>query len=152
MNKTIIKTALEEAQKAFDTDEIPVGAVLFETNTGKIIATAHNQTEKMNDISAHAEILALREGGKILKTNHFSGYSLFTTLEPCPMCAGAILHARIPRVVCGCTDPVAGAMGSVWALHRHPVQNQHTRVEVGCLEDECREVLQEFFRARRDDR
>ena len=62
MNKTIIKTALEEAQKAFDTDEIPVGAVLFETNTGKIIATAHNQTEKMNDISAHAEILALREG------------------------------------------------------------------------------------------
>ena len=85
MNKTIIKTALEEAQKAFDTDEIPVGAVLFETNTGKIIAMAHNQTEKMNDISAHAEILALREGGQILKTNHFvnliTSLSRFSNLE-----------------------------------------------------------------------
>ena len=147
MNKTIIKTALEEAQKAFDTDEIPVGAVLFETNTGKIIATAHNQTEKMNDISAHAEILALREGGKILKTNHFSGYSLFTTLEPCPMCAGALAWAKIDRIYFGAYDPKSGGIehGACVLKHTH----HQPEVYGGLEEEKCARMMKDFFERKR---
>ncbi|MBQ4084299.1 MAG: nucleoside deaminase [Alphaproteobacteria bacterium] len=147
MNKIIVETALEEAQKAFDTDEIPVGAVLFETNTGKIIATAHNQTEKMNDISAHAEILALREGGKILKTNHFSGYSLFTTLEPCPMCAGALAWSKIDRIYFGAYDPKSGGIehGARVLNHTH-----HKPDIYGGLEEEkCALVMKKFFERKR---
>lgn len=147
-----MREALKEARRAAMDGDVPVGAILVETLTGAILACGRNTREVMQTALGHAEVNVIRDACESLGSWRLADCTLYVTLEPCPMCAGAILHARIPRVVCGCTDPVAGAMGSVWALHRHPVQNQHTRVEVGCLEEECREVLQEFFRARREDR
>lgn len=147
MNKTIIEIALEEAQKAFDADEIPVGAVLFETKTEKIIISTHNQTEEKFDISAHAEILALREGGIILKTNNLSGYSLFTTLEPCPMCAGALAWAKIDRVYFGAYDPKSGGIEHGARVLEHT----HHKPEVygGLEEKKCMQLLKKFFERKR---
>jgi tRNA(adenine34) deaminase len=93
---------------------------------------------------------AISDACAVLGSWRLEDCTLYVTLEPCPMCAGAILHARIPRIVCGAMDPAAGAMGSVWSLHRHPVESKHTRLETGCLEEECRHILQEFFKSRRE--
>ncbi len=144
-----MRIALEEARGAARDGDVPVGAILVENATGTILARGRNTREVMQTALGHAEINAISDACIALGSWRLADCTLYVTLEPCPMCAGAILHARIPRVVCGSSDPVAGAMGSVWALHRHPVQNPHTGVEIGCLEEECREVLQEFFRARR---
>lgn len=148
-DKEFMRVALEEARRAAEAGDVPVGAVLVENATGVILASGRNTREVMQTALGHAEVNAISEACGSLGSWRLSDCTLYVTLEPCPMCAGAILHARIPRVVCGSMDPVAGAMGSVWALHRHPVQNQHVRVEVGCLEEECRGLLQEFFRERR---
>jgi tRNA(Arg) A34 adenosine deaminase TadA len=104
----------------------------------------------MNQTSlGHAEINVIAEASSRLRGWRLSDCTLYVTLEPCSMCAGAILHARIPRVVFAAADPVAGAMGSVWALHKHPIENTHTKTECGCLEEECRDMLQCFFQNRR---
>lgn len=145
-----MRVALEEARSAAEAGDVPVGAVLVENATGEILARGRNTREVACTALGHAEINAIADGCAILGGWRLADCTLYVTLEPCPMCAGAILHARIPRVVFGSFDPVAGAMGSVWALHKHPVENKHTKVEVGCLEEECREVLQEFFRKRRE--
>lgn len=144
-----MRIALEEARNAAQAGDVPVGAVLVENTTGAILARGHNTREVMQTALGHAEIHAIHDACAALGSWRLADCTLYVTLEPCPMCAGAILHARISRVVYGSPDPIAGAMGSVWALHRHPVQNKHTKVEIGCLEEECREVLQEFFRVRR---
>ena len=144
-----MRIAIEEARQAAEAGDVPVGAVLIENATGAILAQGHNTREAGQTALGHAEINAIHDACAALDSWRLTDCTLYVTLEPCPMCAGAILHARIPRVVCGCSDPVAGAMGSVWAIHRHPVQNQHTRVEIGCLEKECREILQVFFRSKR---
>ena len=149
-DKEYMKIALREAALAAEAGDVPVGAVLTQNATGEILAKGRNTREVMGTALGHAEINAISEGCAVLGGWRLEDCTLYVTLEPCPMCGGAILHARIPRVVCGAADPVAGAMGSVWALHRHPVESKHTKVELGCLEEECKEILQSFFRNRRD--
>ena len=144
-----MRLALEESKNALLSGDVPVGAVLVDHETGKVLAKGRNTREALGAVLGHAELNAITDGCSILGGWRLSGCTLYVTLEPCSMCAGAILHARIPRVVYGASDPVAGAMGSVWSLHSHPVQSKHTRVEYGCLEEECREVLQDFFKNRR---
>ena len=149
-DERMMRIALLEAHRAAEDGDVPVGAVLIQNATGAILAKGRNTREVMGTALGHAEINAISEGCIILGGWRLEDCTLYVTLEPCPMCGGAILHARISRVVCGAADPVAGAMGSVWALHRHPVESKHTKVEFGCLEEECKEILQCFFRDRRD--
>ena len=144
-----MQIALDEAHIAGEAGDVPVGAVLVDDRTGNVIARGHNTREVAQTALGHAEINTIADGCAHLGGWRLADCTLYVTLEPCPMCAGAILHARIPRIVCGAADPVAGAMGSVWALHRHPVENKHTTVEVGCLEAECKELLKDFFKRRR---
>ena len=149
-DEAFMRIALEEAAMAAADGDVPVGAVLIRTSSGEILARGRNTREVMQTALGHAEINAIHDACKTLGAWRLEDCTLYVTLEPCPMCAGAILHARIPRVVCGAMDPVAGAMGSVWALHRHPVESKHTSPEVGCLEEECRAILQDFFKTRRE--
>ena len=149
-DEAFMRIALEEAAMAAADGDVPVGAVLIKNTTQEILATGRNTREVMQTALGHAEINAIHDACKALGAWRLEDCTLYVTLEPCPMCAGAILHARIPRVVCGAMDPVAGAMGSVWAIHRHPIENKHTSPEVGCLEEECRAILQDFFKTRRE--
>lgn len=153
-DERFMSLALDEARLAAEAGDVPVGAVLVRYNpdgTETVVSRGHNTREKDRTALGHAEINAIDNACHALGTWRLSDCTLYVTLEPCPMCAGAILGGRIGRVVCGCRDAAAGAMGSVWALHRHPVQTVPVNVEFGCLENECREVLQSFFRARRKD-
>ena len=145
-----MREALNMARIAFDDGEVPVGCVIVKDNT--IIAKTRNLSRAQNCATKHAEILAIEEASAVLKSANLSQCDLYVTLEPCPMCAGAILQARVGRVICGAGDPMMGAMGSVWTLHQHPMRlTQHTNVYVGCCEDACVGVLREFFRQRRRD-
>lgn len=141
-----MRAALSEAQKAADEGETPVGAVLVAG--GELIAAGHNAREAKHDVTSHAEMEAIRAAASKKGDWRLSDMTLYVTLEPCPMCAGAILAARIPRVVYGAKDATAGAMGSVLNLPRYPLG---TRPEVvsGVLADESRALLQSFFRSRR---
>lgn len=138
-----MQMALGEARAAADEGETPIGAVLVCGE--QVIATAHNQKEMLNDVSAHAEIKVLRAAGKQKGDWRLSDCTLYVTLEPCPMCTGAILAARVGRVVYGAKNPIAGAMGSVIDLPRYPLGSKPV-VESGVMEDACRELLQGFFR------
>ena len=149
LDYSYMKVALEEAEHAFKQGDIPVGAVLVDHTDGKIIARTRNTRERDGTALGHAEINAILEGCKSVGGWRLSNCTLYVTLEPCPMCAGAILGARISRVVFGTHDPIAGAMGSIWALHNHPLGVYHTTVEHGCMEAECRDILQRFFKDRR---
>jgi tRNA(adenine34) deaminase len=142
-----MNAALEQAKTALKTDDVPVGAVIV--CDGEIISTGCNTREKDATALGHAEMSAIARACDRLGTWRLERCTLYVTLEPCPMCAGAIMAARIPRVVYGTKDTVAGAMGSVWSLHTHPTKNDHTHVENGCLESQCREVLQSFFKEKR---
>ena len=138
-----MREALKEAYKAADIDEVPVGAVLVKD--GQILATAHNQKESCHDATAHAELLALQEAMKVLGDWRLNGTTLYSTLEPCPMCASAMLHARIDRVVYGAKDPKWGAAGSVIQLCDTPLFNHKltiTYVEMPA----CANILTAFFR------
>ena len=149
-DESFMRMALEEARRAAEDGDVPVGAVLVQNGTGEILARGRNTREVMQTALGHAEMNAISDACAALGSWRLEDCILYVTLEPCPMCAGAILHARIPRIVCGAMDPVAGAMGSVWSLHRHPVESKHTRLETGCLEEGCRHILQEFFKSRRE--
>ena len=135
--------ALEEARLAAREGEIPVGAVIVKD--GEVIARAHNRREKDHDPTAHAELLCMREVAHALGDWRLRGCTLYVTLEPCPMCAGAIINTRIPRVVFGCSDPKGGAMGGLCDLNAHP-WNHHPQVEKGVLEAQCSGILKEFFK------
>lgn len=148
-DETYMSIALEEARMAGDIGDVPVGAILVHNETGEILARGHNTREICKTVLGHAEINAISEASTRVGDWRLSHCTLYVTLEPCPMCTGAILHARIPRVVYGAADPIAGAMGSVWALHEHPVKNAHTRAECGCMEQECTDILKDFFQRRR---
>ena len=148
-DEAFMQMALEEAQKAGDAGDVPVGAVLVDKQ-GRVVARGRNTREVAGTALGHAEINVVADGCSAFGGWRLSGCTLYVTLEPCPMCAGALMHARVSRIVCGAADPVAGAMGSVWALHRHPITNTHTMVEMGCLETECRDLMQRFFRNRRE--
>jgi tRNA(adenine34) deaminase len=138
-----MRLALAEAEKAATCGETPVGAVLV--INGEVIAAAHNMRETWQDPSAHAELLAVREASARLGTWRLPEATLYVTLEPCLMCAGALVLARINRLVYGCRDPKAGALGSVYDVVRDGRLNHTYRITPGILEEECRAVLTRFF-------
>jgi tRNA(adenine34) deaminase len=142
-----MRDALRQARKAFAKDEVPVGAVIV--REGKIIARAHNQVELLKDATAHAEMLALTEAEAAVGDWRLTDCDLFVTKEPCPMCAGALVHTRIRRVIFGCADLTAGATGSVMNLLQMPTLNHRCEITSGVLQKECAAILQEFFRKRR---
>jgi tRNA(adenine34) deaminase len=142
-----LRAAIAEAQAAEANGEVPVGAVVVHEN--KIIGRGQNRVLRDSDPTAHAEIVALREAGLALKNYRLEDCTLYATLEPCAMCAGAILHARIARLVYAAPDPKAGACGSVLAVMNHPQLNHQVEVTPGLLAEECSSLLQNFFRVRR---
>ena len=142
-----MRLALREAERALEHDDVPVGAVLV--RGGEVIGAGHNERELREDPSAHAEMIAIREGARALGSWRLLDTALYVTLEPCAMCAGAIVLGRIPRVVYGAVDPKAGAAGSVLDILAEPRLNHRPEVAGGLLEDECAELLRAFFRSRR---
>ena len=142
-----MNAALEEARAAADTGEVPVGAVVVAG--GEIIATGQNRSIRDNDPSAHAEIIALRAAGKVQSNYRLSGATLYVTLEPCPMCIGAVTQARVSRLVFGAYDPKAGAVGSAIDLSDSKALNHRFEIQGGVLADDCGAVLQQFFSSRR---
>lgn len=143
-----MKIALDEAREAAKTGEVPVGAVIVDKN-GEITSKAHNLREMTNDITAHAEIIAIREANEKLKSWRLSGYTLYVTLEPCPMCAGAILQSRLSRLVYGASDVKLGAVESMFAILTHERLGNKIEIRAGVLEDECKAILNEFFKNKR---
>jgi tRNA(adenine34) deaminase len=144
-----MREALRQAAKAYEADEVPVGAVVV--RAGKIIARAHNQVELLKDATAHAEMLALTQAEAAVGDWRLTDCDLYVTKEPCAMCAGALVHVRIRRVIFGCTDPGAGAAGSVINLLQLPSLNHQCDLTSGVLQNECAANLQNFFRKRRDE-
>src|SRR5437899_10885595 len=149
-DEAFMREALRQAQKAYEADEVPVGAVVVQA--GKIIARAHNQVELLKDATAHAEMLALTQAEAAVGDWRLDECDLYVTKEPCAMCAGALVHTRIRRVIFGCTDPVAGAAGSVMNLLQMPALNHRCDIASGVLQDECATILEDFFRKRRNER
>jgi tRNA(adenine34) deaminase len=142
-----MRIALEEAGMAGKEGEVPIGAVLV--LGGEVIGRGRNRPITLADPSAHAEILALREGAARVKNYRLPGSTLYVTLEPCVMCTGAILQARVGRLVFGAEDPKGGAVSSLFSLLKDPRLNHRVEVVSGVLRDECRELLQRYFRERR---
>ena len=143
-----MRAALELARLAADMGEIPVGALVVDSNSGEVIAKAHNLRENNKLATAHAEILAIEEACRKRGSWRLHGCTLYVTLEPCPMCAGAIVNSRIDRVVWGADDMVAGCCGSVINFNSYPF-NHAFDMSSGVCEDECKAILQEFFKAKR---
>jgi len=143
-----VRAALAEAALAAQAGDVPVGAVVLGPD-GTQLAAAHNEREAGGDPTAHAEVLALRRAAQALGTWRLDGCTLAVTLEPCTMCAGALVLSRVSRVVYGAPDPKAGAVGSLWDVVRDRRLNHRPEVVAGVLEDECAEVLRAFFAARR---
>ena len=139
--------ALEEAQRAGDEGEVPVGAVLV--SGGKVIGRGRNRPIALSDPTAHAEILAMRQGANLTGNYRLPGTTLYVTVEPCPMCAGALIQARVKRLVYGAEDPKAGGVRSLYFLLEDERLNHRVEVTAGVLLEECREVLRRFFQERR---
>lgn len=141
--------ALREARRAFEVDEVPVGAVIVDTASGRIVAKAHNQREMLQDPTAHAEVIAITQAAAHYGSWRLTEATLFVTLEPCLMCAGAIVLARIPKVVYGAVDPKAGAHCSIYDVLANPQNNHLPDVVGGIRPDESSDILKEFFRGKR---
>ena len=139
--------ALQQAQLAYDEDEVPVGAIIVHKD--RVIAAAHNQRETLKDPTAHAEMIAITQAAEALQSWRLLDCTLYVTLEPCPMCAGAIVQARIPTVIFGTTDPKAGAAHSLYQITNDSRLNHQATVIGGVLKEECKSILQEFFRQQR---
>jgi tRNA(adenine34) deaminase len=142
-----MRLALREAERALEHDDIPVGAIVV--LDGEVVGTGHNEREVRADPTAHAELIALRDAARALGTWRVLETVLYVTLEPCAMCAGAIVLARVPRVVFGASDPKAGAAGSVLDVLGEPRLNHRPQVESGLLAEECADLLRSFFASRR---
>ena len=142
-----MQEALRCAQRALEAGEVPVGAVVV--HNGKVVGRGFNRNILDHDPTAHAEIIALREAGAAVGNHRLGECDLFATIEPCAMCAGAIIHARIRRLVYGAEDPKAGAVHSAMRVLNHPAVNHQVEVRSGVRAGKCAEVVQEFFRARR---
>ena len=142
-----MRVALERARLALGAGEVPVGAVVV--LDGAIVGEGHNQPIASRDATAHAEVVALREAGRRTNNYRLTGATMYVTIEPCQMCVGAMVHARIARVVYGAPEPKAGAIDSAMRAHEHPSLNHRMTAEGGVLEAECRAILQEFFKERR---
>jgi tRNA(Arg) A34 adenosine deaminase TadA len=143
-----MEQALEQARQAAVAGEVPVGALVIKD--GKILGRGQNRNLRENDPTAHAEIIALRQAAAAVGNHRLTACVLFSTIEPCSMCAGALVHARIGRLVYGATDPKAGAAGSVIEVVNHPQLNHKMEVKAGVLAGKCAEILQDFFRSRRE--
>jgi tRNA(adenine34) deaminase len=142
-----MQRALEQAAAAQAAGEVPVGAVIVKD--GELIASGQNRNLRDHDPSAHAEMVALRAAGTAFGNHRLEGCEMFVTIEPCAMCAGALVHARLKRLVYGAKDPKAGAVDSVMQVVNHPSLNHRIEVTRGVLEDRCSAVLRDFFRIRR---
>ena len=147
LDETFMHQALRLAMKARAADEVPVGAVVV--REGKIISRAYNQVELLKDATAHAEMLALTAAEAAVGDWRLTDCDLYVTKEPCPMCAGAIVHTRIRRVIFGCTDIRAGAGGTVMNLLQNHALNHRCQITSGVLQNECASILQDFFRQKR---
>ena len=146
LDRRFMEAALKEAKKAGDMGEVPVGCVIV--LDGKIISRGYNRTEGRKDPMAHAEIIAIRKAAKSIGSWRLTGCTMYVTLEPCPMCAGAVMNSRIKRVVYGAPDPKGGAFGSMYDLSRGGL-NHTAEVTGGVMAGECSDIIKEFFRAAR---
>ncbi|MCK9572571.1 MAG: tRNA adenosine(34) deaminase TadA [Candidatus Omnitrophica bacterium] len=143
LNELYMREALKEAQEAFEEDEVPVGAVIVFDN--KIIARGHNQIERLKDPTAHAEMIAITSAANFLDTKWLNQANLYVTIEPCSMCAGAIVLARIKKLYFGAKDPKTGACGSVVDIANHKKLNHRVEVSGGVLKEDCSLLLKRFF-------
>lgn len=143
-----MREALDEARVAFERGEVPVGAVVV--HKGYVVGRGHNRKEELVDPSAHAEMIALREAAQVLGSWRLADVTLYSTMEPCPMCAGAMVLARVPRLVFAVDDPKAGAAGSLFDIVRSPRLNHQVQVTRGVLAQEARDLLDRFFQELRD--
>jgi tRNA(adenine34) deaminase len=142
-----MRLALREAERALEHDDVPIGAVVV--REGEVIGAGHNEREERSDPTAHAELIALREAARSLQSWRVLDAIMYVTLEPCAMCAGAIVLARLPRVIYGTADPKAGAAGSVFNVLAEPRLNHNPQVDGGLLAQDCAELLRGFFAPRR---
>ena len=143
-----MEMALDEAETAAAEDEVPVGAVIVSFERG-VLARAHNQREQLHDPTAHGEMIAITQAAQALQSWRLEGCVLYVTLEPCPMCAGAIVQARLPLVVYGCADPKAGACDTLYQIPTDTRLNHRANVVAGVLEDRCADLLSRFFAEKR---
>jgi tRNA(adenine34) deaminase len=152
-HETLMRLALREAERALKTGEVPVGAVIVRHESGdgpgQVIGAAYNQREQLRDPTAHAEMIAITQAAEALGSWRLSDCTLYVTLEPCPMCAGAIVLARLPRLVFGAADPKAGAVTSLYQLVNDPRLNHRAEVVSGVLAGPCGEILSRFFQQKR---
>jgi len=146
-DESYMRDALRLAVKAYEADEVPVGAIVV--RAGKIIGRAYNQIELLKDATAHAEMLALTQAEAVVADWRLIDCNLYVTKEPCVMCAGALVHVRIRRLIFGCADPRSGAAGGIINLLQHPALNHHCEITSGVLQNECAAILQDFFQKKR---
>ena len=144
MEEKFMKEALKEAKKAYEKAEVPVGAIIVKD--GKIISRAYNLKESKKDTTCHAEILAIKKASKKLESWRLEGCTMYVTLEPCPMCSGALIQSRIDKVVIGTMDYKTGACGSVLNLSNDYKFNHKLDIEAGIMKEECEKILQDFFK------
>ena len=149
MPSSPMQAALELARQAEPLGEVPIGCVIVHEPTGQIIGRGFNRRETDHDPTAHAEIIAMREAGRTLGHWRLLDCTLYVTLEPCPMCAGAVVNARIPKLVYGCDDPKAGAVRTLFRLCQDQRLNHRVEVEAGVMAEECAGLLKDFFRIQR---
>ena len=140
-------SALEQARRAFEIEEVPIGAIVVHQD--EIIGEGYNQRETLSDPTAHAEMIAITQAAQALGDWRLSGCTLYVTLEPCPMCAGAIVNARVPQLIYGCGDPKAGAVRTLYQLCDDPRLNHRVNITPGIQAEECAKLLQDFFKAQR---
>jgi tRNA(adenine34) deaminase len=148
-DERFMRIAIDAARIAEENGDVPIGAAIVHQNT--IVAKAYNQREQLQDPTAHAEIIALTQAAAALENWHLNGCTMYVTLEPCPMCAGALVLARIDRLVYGCDDPKTGACKSLYNIVQDERLNHRIEVTSGLLEEQCREQLQGFFARRREE-
>jgi tRNA(adenine34) deaminase len=150
IDERYMRLALDAAHIAEENDDVPIGAVIVCRD--QVIGRAYNQREQLKDPTAHAEIVALTQAATFMESWRLHGCTMYVTLEPCPMCAGALVLARLDRLVYGCDDPKTGACGSLYDIVRDERLNHRLEVTSGVLADECSRLLQDFFKQRRPDR
>jgi tRNA(adenine34) deaminase len=146
----LMHEAMAEARLALGEDEVPIGCVIYHAPSGRIIARGHNRRQSDRDPTAHAELIAMREAARALGDWRLEDCTLAVTLEPCPMCAGAIVNARVPRLVYGCDDPKAGAVRTLYRLCEDDRLNHQVAVTAGMMGEACAELLRSFFRSQRE--
>lgn len=144
-----MRLAIAQANQAMQADEVPIGCIILHDPTGQIIGAGHNLRQTDQDPTAHAEIIAIRAAAAVLGSWRLVDCTLYVTLEPCPMCAGAIVNARIPRLVYGCDDPKAGAVRTLFSLCSDARLNHRVQIITGVLDEECAGLLRAFFRQQR---